>query len=107
MTTRHHVSGAGYLVTWLALVVLTVTTFLLSRLHLGAWEMVVALGIAVAKATLVILFFMHLLEQRFANRLVVGVSVGFIVLIVSLVVADVATRDEVFATPPAYTAPGP
>jgi cytochrome c oxidase subunit 4 len=45
-----------------------------------------------AKGTLVALFFMHLIEQRFVNRMVLLISVLFIALLVTLVVADVATR---------------
>src|SRR2546430_857056 len=61
-------------------------------MHLGTWALPLALTIAIAKSTLVILFFMHLYEQRGANRLVILTSFLFVALIISLTVADVATR---------------
>ncbi len=82
-----------YWVTWVALLALTLTTFLLSRVHLGhPWQLVVALVIACAKSALVVLFFMHLWDHGGANRLVFGTSVFFVVLLIGLVVLDNATR---------------
>jgi len=88
----HHASSLRYVVVWLALVVLALLSYVLSRAHLGALDVFVALAIAVGKTVLVVLFFMELIEHRFANALVLIVSGGFIVLLVSLMVADVATR---------------
>jgi cytochrome c oxidase subunit 4 len=89
---RRHVSSAAYLATFGSLIALTALTFSVSFLELGAFEVPVALAIAMAKGTLVALFFMHLIEQRFVNRMVLIISVLFIALLVTLVVADVATR---------------
>ncbi len=93
--------GAGrYVVVWIALVAFTVATYLLSRVELGTpWHLVVALAIAFAKGTLVALFFMHLWEQRGANRLVLVTSLVFVALLIGLVVADNATRFPL-ANPP-------
>jgi cytochrome c oxidase subunit IV len=61
-------------------------------MHLGTWALPLALIIAVTKSLLVILFFMHLWEQKGANRIVIATSFVFVALIISLTVADVATR---------------
>jgi cytochrome c oxidase subunit 4 len=61
-------------------------------MHLGTWALPLALIIAVTKSLLVILFFMHLWEQKGANRIVIGTSFVFVALIITLTVADVATR---------------
>lgn len=56
---EHVVSRKTYIVVWIALMVLMALTAGLSRINLGEWSTVVALAIAVIKALLVILFFMH------------------------------------------------
>src|SRR5262249_4500539 len=63
----HETSAMTYILTWAALVVLAFATFLLAKASLGAFQVPVALVIAVAKGLLVVLIFMHLLEQRSAN----------------------------------------
>jgi cytochrome c oxidase subunit 4 len=75
-----------------ALLILTFTTYVTGRMHLGTLALPLALTIAVTKSLLVILFFMHLWEQKGANRIVIGTSFVFVALIVTLTVADVATR---------------
>ena len=81
-----------YLLTWIVLLVLTVVSWQISTLDLRGFDAAVMLGIAVIKATLVVLYFMHLRHARFANKLVVIVSALFVVLLVALTAGDVATR---------------
>lgn len=91
---QHPSHAPRYVAVWLALVVLTGLTYGLSHVKLGDWSLVIALAIALTKATLVALFFMHLWEERGASRLVLVVSVLFVVLLMTMTVADVATRFE-------------
>jgi cytochrome c oxidase subunit 4 len=84
--------AARYLLCWLALALLTGLTFGLSTVALGRWSLPLALVIAVTKAAIVALFFMHLWDQRGASRLVLVTAVLFVVVLASLVVADVLTR---------------
>jgi cytochrome c oxidase subunit 4 len=102
MAERARASTAHYLRVWLALLALTLLSFGLSSMHLGAADVVVALAIAAAKSVLVLLFFMHLVEQRSTNALVVAAAVFFIVLLSAFTAADVATRQTF---PPAPTPP--
>jgi len=88
---EHH-SALPYFLVWVALIVLTATTWYTGRMHLGTWALPLALAIAVTKSLLVILFFMHLWEQKGANRIVIATSFVFVALIISFTVADVATR---------------
>jgi len=67
-----------------ALVVLTVITVSASYVNFGEFNLVVALAIAVLKASLVVLYFMHLRWDRPFNAIVfigclifVGVFIGF------------------------------
>lgn len=90
-------SGKGhgpvlYLGVWLGLVLLTTATFLIGQVELGAWQMPVGLLIAAVKGTLVVLFFMHLIEQSHANRLVFVTSLVFVALLIAFAVGDVALR---------------
>jgi cytochrome c oxidase subunit 4 len=85
--------------TWIALLFLTGLSFLLSRARLGSLEIVVALGIAVVKSSLVVLIFMHWLAERSTPRLVVFVVAFYIFLLASLATADVATRKSFPKTP--------
>jgi cytochrome c oxidase subunit 4 len=87
-----HVSGIAYVLTFVGLLALATLSLLLSFLHWSTGDLVVSLVIAAAKALLVLMFFMHLVEQRAANRLTVVVSLGFAALLIGLVAADVATR---------------
>jgi cytochrome c oxidase subunit 4 len=82
-----------YVVVWIALTVLTALTYGVSRFHIpGGWGVTVALLIAGAKGTLVALFFMHLWDQRGANRLVFVTSLVFVALLIGLTLSDNATR---------------
>lgn len=89
----HHSHVARYAIVWAALLVLTFTTWGLSRFHIpGGWGVAVALVIAAAKGTLVALFFMHLWDQKGANRLVFLTSLVFVALLIGIVLSDNATR---------------
>lgn len=82
-----------YVVTWVILVILGVLSLVLAEVSLGEpWAMVVALCIAVVKAVLVGLVFMHLLEHRGSVRLAAVSGVSFVVLLVVLSALDVWVR---------------
>lgn len=84
----HALPPAVLLGTGAALIALTVVTVVSSRLDLGPFNIVLALGIASLKAALVAMFFMHLkYEHRFQAVIFVGALV-FVVLFVGFVVFD-------------------
>jgi cytochrome c oxidase subunit 4 len=89
---KRHVSTKDCLVTFAALIALTLLTWWLSTLSLGRWQMPVALAIASAKTLLIVLFFMHLVEQQASNGFVFLFCVLMLVLLVGLTTSDVATR---------------
>ena len=84
----------SYVLTWLGLALLSVTTAGLSFLSLGAFGPVAALAIACVKVTLIGLFFMHLVEQPSANALLLGLALLLVALLLGLAATDVATRRE-------------
>jgi cytochrome c oxidase subunit 4 len=91
---RHEAhSGPGrYWLVWGALLVLTVVTVLTGRMHIPNFALALALLIATVKGTLVLLFFMHLVDHKGANRLVMAVSFLFVLMMLIMPMADFATR---------------
>ncbi len=76
----------------LALLVLFILTIAVAFVHLGPFNVYIAVTIAVTKATLVVLYFMHV---RYHTRLTwIFASAGFLWLIILFVLtlADYATR---------------
>ena len=95
-----HVTAGKTSLAWVALLGLTFLSFGASRLGLSdTAELAVALTISVVKTLIVLFIFMHLIEQRFANRLIVIVTFLFIVLLVLLMAADPLTRKTFPRTP--------
>jgi cytochrome c oxidase subunit 4 len=99
MRTTAQPRWTRYLVVWLALVGLTALSFLLSLTHLGAIDTVFSLVIAAAKSTIVLLFFMHLVEERFTVAVVPALAVAYVLLLVALMVTDVLSRHTFPKTP--------
>jgi cytochrome c oxidase subunit 4 len=91
-TAKRHLVTKHYVLVWLALLALTAISYVASRMNLGTLDTFIALAIAATKTTLVLLFFMHLIEQRFSNAMVPIVSFVFVLLLAALTAADVATR---------------
>jgi cytochrome c oxidase subunit 4 len=92
--SEHIVSVRIYLIIFLALMALTGVTVSAAFYNLGPLNVIVALAIAVFKATLVILYFMHV---RFSSRLTqVVVAAGFfwLVIMIVLTLSDYKTRGE-------------
>ncbi len=85
-------SGRALAGALLVLVVLTATSWALANVQLGAWNLVVALGIAVVKAGTVAFVFMELSHASTAARVVAGVTLFFILLLCLGIVGDAALR---------------
>ena len=86
------VSNRGYLAVYGALIALALFTTGLAYLDLGPVNAAVALAIAGAKATLVILYFMHVRYAPSVTRLFVGVGIFFLGILFVLTLSDVYTR---------------
>ncbi|MGD0212222.1 MAG: cytochrome C oxidase subunit IV family protein [Terriglobales bacterium] len=86
-------SQGFYIAIGVALLVLTVTTAAVAFVNLGAFNPVVALLIATIKASLVIIFFMHV--KGASEKLTAAVVVSgffFLAILISLSLADYLTR---------------
>jgi cytochrome c oxidase subunit 4 len=88
----HRIGLFGYIGVWAGLMALTALTFGLSFASLGAWEMPVALVIACVKSALVVLLFMHLIEQGTTPRATVLIGVSFAALLCALTILDAMLR---------------
>jgi cytochrome c oxidase subunit IV len=93
MNSKHVLSVKLYAVIFIALVALTLTTTGVAFIDLGgSINVIVALTIAVVKALLVILFFMHV---RYSDRLTwifVGAGFFWLAIMMALTLGDFLTR---------------
>ena len=89
---HHIVSPMVYLVIFGALLVCTALTIGASYLEMGAWNPVVAIAIAVFKATLVVLFFMHVKYSTKLTKLTVCAGIITFVTLISMTLADYISR---------------
>jgi len=99
---EHHVVPLRvYYLVFAALMILTLITVEVSRFDLGHPELlgtripmnvIVALAIAITKATLVVLFFMHVKYSPRLVQLVVGGSLVWLVILIAITLADYASR---------------
>ena len=99
MATEHVTSRKVYFAVFAALILLTLATVLVARIDLGVLNDVAALGIAVTKAILVILFFMHV---RYSTRLTALTAVGgflWLAILIGLTLADYASRGAIMPVP--------
>lgn len=89
---EHIVPKRVYFTIFGALVVLTIATIIVANFDLRRWNAIVALTIAVLKATLVVLYFMHV---RYSSKLTwVFVCAGLIwlIILVAFTLSDYMTR---------------
>jgi cytochrome c oxidase subunit 4 len=88
-----HVAPIGlYLTIFVALLVGTAATTLIAFVDLGPFNNVVAIGIAAVKATLVILFFMHM---RWSARMVpitFACGIFWLLILLGITLADYLSR---------------
>jgi len=91
--SKHHVVPLStYYLIFLALMLGTALTWWVATIDLGAMNNVIMLTIAVTKATLVILFFMHV---RYASKLtwtIILGSVFWLLILLVLTMNDYLTR---------------
>jgi cytochrome c oxidase subunit 4 len=89
----HHVVPLGvYFSVFAALMVLTVITVVVTGFDFGPFNLVVALAVAITKASLVVLYFMH---ARYSPRLtgvVIAAAIAFFIILAFLTFTDYISR---------------
>ena len=90
---RHPVAAAGtYVLVWVGLLVLLALTLGSAYLPLGWMNGVVNLAIAVAKALLVMIFFMHLRSSHYVLRLAAAAGFFWLAILIGLSLSDFLAR---------------
>jgi cytochrome c oxidase subunit 4 len=102
-TAQHHILPLKiYMSVGMGLLFLTVVTVAAAQMNFGQMNLLIAMGIAVIKATLVAMFFMHL---KYDNRIYMLVFVGsllFLAVFIIFTMFDTLRRGDIYkevATP--------
>jgi cytochrome c oxidase subunit 4 len=90
--SEHIVPRKTYFAVFAALMVLTATTTYVSFIDLGPWNSVVALGIAFLKATLVVLFFMHVKYSPRLTQVTIAGGLFWLAILIVITLSDFMTR---------------
>jgi len=90
--SEHVVPVKVYVAVFVTLLVMTAATTAISGIDLGPWNTVVALGIAVFKASLVVLFFMHARYSPRLTHMVILAGVFWLALLILITFSDFASR---------------
>ncbi len=98
MAADHIVPVRIYWAVFLTLLVLTGVTTGIAYIDLGRFNIVVALAIAIFKAILVLLFFMHVKYSTKLTKTIVASGFVFLLVMVFFTMSDLLTRN--------ITAPG-
>src|SRR5438067_3142257 len=91
--TEHIMPRRTYLLIFGALLALTALTVAASSVELGRLHLAVGLTIAIAKALLVVMFFMHVLHSGRLIWLVIGAALFWLGIMLALTLSDYETRD--------------
>lgn len=90
---HEHVTPLGvYLGIFGALMALSAITVAVAWVDLGTLNILVALGVAVLKATLVVLYFMHLKYSSKLTWIVVASGMFWLVILLGMTMVDYLTR---------------
>lgn len=81
-----------YTAVFLALLFLTAATVAASKLELGEFNFVLAMTIAVIKASLVVWFFMHVSQATSLTRLFVVAGLFWMTILIVLTLSDYFSR---------------
>jgi cytochrome c oxidase subunit 4 len=84
----HVVPFRVLLAVWAALMVLTVITVAATWVDLGNLNLWIAMAIATVKATLVVLYFMHMRYDRPFNAIVFVSALAFVALFIGIALID-------------------
>ena len=90
--SEHIVSPKIYAVIFLVLMAGTILTVIAAGKDFGMMNIVIALGIATIKATLVILFFMHGKYSSKRTQLVIVAGFFWLAIMLGLTLQDYSTR---------------
>jgi cytochrome c oxidase subunit IV len=86
-------SGRSYVVVWIILMIMTGLTVAAASVNLQKLAIIICLGIAAFKSTLVLLYFMHLrYEDRQLIKLLMPIAITTLAIFIGLTYSDVIFR---------------
>lgn len=88
-----------YFAVFATLMVLTALTVIVAYFNFGAWNKVIALSIAAFKATIVVLYFMHVKYASKLTKLFAVTGIFFLMILFGLTMIDYGSR--MWVNPPA------
>jgi cytochrome c oxidase subunit 4 len=92
MKTRTTMEPKVYWKVFGALMLLLAITWSVGYLNLGPFNLIFALAIAITKALLVVLFFMHIKGSSPLLHLAAGAGLLWLLILISLTLGDYITR---------------
>ncbi|MGI8962674.1 MAG: cytochrome C oxidase subunit IV family protein [Bryobacteraceae bacterium] len=98
--TAHIPKVKTLVIVWAALVILTGTTSAVSYVELGEWNIVVALLIAVTKASLVVWIFMGVRYTTTLTRLFVVAGLVWLSIMILITFSDYNSRSWTYQAQP-------
>lgn len=90
---HHIVPKRVYFLVFITLIVMTWVTAIVSTVDLGRLNVYVALSIAIFKASLVILFFMHVKYGTKLTKMIVLAGLYWLILVLFIAMLDLWTRN--------------
>jgi cytochrome c oxidase subunit IV len=99
-----HLSLKSYFGIYALLLVGLAVTVAVAYVPLGEANVFVAMLIAIAKATLVVLYFMHVATSPRLNRIVIGAALVWLSILLVVILSDYLTRDWIPTRAPAHLA---
>ncbi len=93
MSSEHVVSVRTYLVIFALLMALTALTTAVAFVDLGVMNVVIMLLIAFTKATIVVLYFMHVRFSPPLTMIAAGAGFAWLTILIGLTLSDVLTRN--------------
>jgi cytochrome c oxidase subunit 4 len=88
----HVVPKRVYFLVFFTLIVMTWVTAYISTVDLGKWNIFVALAIAIFKASIVVLFFMHVRYSSRMTKMIVCCGIFWLLLLLFITMTDIWTR---------------
>lgn len=89
---EHVTPARTYLLTALALLVLTAATYFAARVDLGPFNNLIALGIATLKAALIVLIFMHARRSDALTKIMILFAIFWMAVLILGTLDDYVTR---------------
>ena len=92
MSGENHISLKTYVYVLVSLLILTVLTVAVSHIDFGIFNAFISMFIATGKASLVVLFFMHMKYENWFIWSIFLLSVFFVIVLFILSQLDIVTR---------------